>query len=284
MIDLARRFNRQGERCRYAHLNQQPTLQLFESRTFDFIYCNIVLQHMTPEYNLAYVRDFLRVLDDVMDWRCSRFQVSCWSRLIHKGAPTALPDEAFRAKLRLLDVPPRIAAASRHRLKVSVRNVSEHVWPALGEGGDQCLVRLGNRWRTEIAGTIVADDGRADLDRPLGQANRRRFRLSSRRRGHPEPTGSGDLVREFVAGSGTRVPSPSSQPSLWMAHRPLALNRRCWSRRSRCMVSHAKPWKKWLEAPRRAPRRAGRRVGRRRLAQPSVLRSKASLRCSTAAR
>jgi ubiquinone/menaquinone biosynthesis C-methylase UbiE len=199
MIDLARRFNRQGERCRY-HLNQQPTLQLFESRTFDFIYCNIVLQHMTPEYSLAYVRDFLRVLD--VDG-LAVFQIP--SQLLvspdtQKGAPTALPDEAFRAKLRLLDVPPRIAAASRHRLKVSVRNVSEHVWPALGEGGDQYPVRLGNRWRTEIAGTIVADDGRADLDRPLGPGEQAEVQIVITT---PRAPGTYrlevDLVQEFVA-------------------------------------------------------------------------------------
>ena len=146
MIDLARRFNRQGERCRCppesaadAPVVRKPHVRLY------------LLQYRVaahdPRCSLAYVRDFLRVLD-VDGLAVFRFQVSCWSRLIHKGAPTALPDEAFRAKLRLLDVPPRIAAASRHRLKVSVRNVSEHVWPALGEGGDQCPVRLGNRWRT----------------------------------------------------------------------------------------------------------------------------------------
>src|SRR6266478_7996974 len=45
MIEWASGFNRYGSRCVY-HVNDRPDLQLFAPRTFDFIYSNIVLQHM----------------------------------------------------------------------------------------------------------------------------------------------------------------------------------------------------------------------------------------------
>jgi ubiquinone/menaquinone biosynthesis C-methylase UbiE len=165
MLDLARKFNRHPERCRY-HLNQQPALELFDRNTFDFIYCNIVLQHMKPEYSLAYVREFLRVLD--VDG-LAMFQIP--SQLLTTGdsqqeAQAPLPELAYRAKLRLLNTPARLAAGSRYWLKVRVRNVSEHVWTAGGSVNDS-PVRVGTRWRAETDGAIVAEDGRADLNRPL---------------------------------------------------------------------------------------------------------------------
>ena len=61
MIDLARQYNRHGDRCRYS-LNERPDLRLFESGRFDFLYTNVVLQHMEPRYAKDYLVEFLRVL------------------------------------------------------------------------------------------------------------------------------------------------------------------------------------------------------------------------------
>ena len=61
MIDLANRFNRFPERCRY-HLNEASDLRLFGDSTFDFIYSNITLQHVPPQYAKEYLREFVRVL------------------------------------------------------------------------------------------------------------------------------------------------------------------------------------------------------------------------------
>jgi SAM-dependent methyltransferase len=62
MVDLARRYNRHGDRCRY-HLNdQRADLSLFADGTFDFVYSLIVLQHIPPPLALGYVREFARVL------------------------------------------------------------------------------------------------------------------------------------------------------------------------------------------------------------------------------
>ncbi len=61
MIQLAERYNRHGDRCRY-HLNDQQDLRLFPDAWFDFIYSNITLQHMEPKYSKGYIREFVRVL------------------------------------------------------------------------------------------------------------------------------------------------------------------------------------------------------------------------------
>jgi SAM-dependent methyltransferase len=61
MIRQARRYNRRGSRCSYHH-NPADNLRLFADGRFDFVYCNIVLQHMPPDLAIGYVREFVRVL------------------------------------------------------------------------------------------------------------------------------------------------------------------------------------------------------------------------------
>lgn len=61
MIDKAKDYNKVGERCRYV-LNDTDNLALFEDNVFDFVYSNIVLQHMEPRYSKKYLQEFIRVL------------------------------------------------------------------------------------------------------------------------------------------------------------------------------------------------------------------------------
>jgi len=61
MITLARQYSREGSRCKF-FLNESSDLRLFEDNTFDFIYSNIVLQHIEPQYVQSYIEEFVRVL------------------------------------------------------------------------------------------------------------------------------------------------------------------------------------------------------------------------------
>jgi len=61
MLDVARRHNRHGDRCRFV-LNTRGDLGLFGEGTFDFVYSNITLQHVPPEHSTRYVAEFFRVL------------------------------------------------------------------------------------------------------------------------------------------------------------------------------------------------------------------------------
>jgi ubiquinone/menaquinone biosynthesis C-methylase UbiE len=61
MINLARRYNRNGDRCRY-HLNDCSSLRLFEDNTFDLVYSVITLQHIDPADSKNYISEFVRTL------------------------------------------------------------------------------------------------------------------------------------------------------------------------------------------------------------------------------
>ena len=61
MIELAIRYNRYGDRCKY-HLNNSASLELFADDSFDLIYSRITLQHIQPEYSKGYISEFVRVL------------------------------------------------------------------------------------------------------------------------------------------------------------------------------------------------------------------------------
>jgi SAM-dependent methyltransferase len=61
MVRGAQAANQVGERCQFHH-NAAPDLELFEDGTFDFIFSEIVLQHMPSEMAKAYVAEFARIL------------------------------------------------------------------------------------------------------------------------------------------------------------------------------------------------------------------------------
>ena len=61
MIGLAREHNAAYPPLHF-HLNEAADLSLFDSDTFDFVLCSVVLQHMNNDLKAGYIREFLRVL------------------------------------------------------------------------------------------------------------------------------------------------------------------------------------------------------------------------------
>jgi ubiquinone/menaquinone biosynthesis C-methylase UbiE len=61
MIKAANKYNRFGFKCRY-YVNDTDNLRLFADGRFDFIYSNLVLQHMESRYAKNYLREFVRLL------------------------------------------------------------------------------------------------------------------------------------------------------------------------------------------------------------------------------
>ena len=61
MIRKAQEFNRYGDRCNY-QVNVNDDLRLFAADQFDFVYSNITLQHIPPQYALRYIAEFIRIL------------------------------------------------------------------------------------------------------------------------------------------------------------------------------------------------------------------------------
>ena len=61
MIDLARNYNRYGEKCKYV-LNEVNDLSIFNDNSVDFIYSLGALHTMPPQYSKTYIAEFLRIL------------------------------------------------------------------------------------------------------------------------------------------------------------------------------------------------------------------------------
>jgi ubiquinone/menaquinone biosynthesis C-methylase UbiE len=61
MVELANRFNRYGDRCKYV-VNLRSDLSIFDSDWFDFVYTVEVLQHLPAELMKHYLTEFVRVL------------------------------------------------------------------------------------------------------------------------------------------------------------------------------------------------------------------------------
>ncbi|MGB9720138.1 MAG: methyltransferase domain-containing protein [bacterium] len=61
MLQLANRYNQHKDRCRYI-LNCSSDLRIFKDEIFDFIYSNIVFQHLPPDLTLGYIKEFMRIL------------------------------------------------------------------------------------------------------------------------------------------------------------------------------------------------------------------------------
>ncbi|HEY9204693.1 MAG TPA: methyltransferase domain-containing protein [Candidatus Methanoperedens sp.] len=165
MIELANKYNKFGEKCHYI-LNESSDLKLFENNSFDFIYSNIVLQHMKPEYSKNYIKEFLRIL---VPGGIAIFQIPSGIKLpAGKSAiKKALPNNAFKAHITLSSSPAIIEASSRINLLIKVKNDSSITWPALGMTDGKYQIRLGNHWLDEKGNVVINDDARASLTKNI---------------------------------------------------------------------------------------------------------------------
>lgn len=61
MVERARVYNKHGSRCEY-RVNLRPDLKMFDDSSFDFVYTNIVLQHIPGDLSRRYIPDLIRIL------------------------------------------------------------------------------------------------------------------------------------------------------------------------------------------------------------------------------
>lgn len=62
MIEMATKYCTKSN-C-YFKLNISEDLTMFETNSFDFIYSNIVFQHIKPQYTFLFLKEMLRVIKD----------------------------------------------------------------------------------------------------------------------------------------------------------------------------------------------------------------------------
>jgi SAM-dependent methyltransferase len=161
MIEHARSFNRFAERCTY-HLNETDDLHLFADGVFDFVYSNITLQHIEPQYSCRYVAEFFRVMKP---GGVTVFQLPSHERFdLHRSTRSSrpLPRGGCRAAI---DAPPVLRCAPRAliHLRITVRNTGSQNWPAASEHDGPYSIRLGNHWRRRFWRMLRFDDRRVAL-------------------------------------------------------------------------------------------------------------------------
>lgn len=161
MIELAREYNRHGERCQYFH-NTADDLRIFDDGSFDFVFTLRVLQHMRPEYSQRYIREFMRLL---APGAVAVFQIPGPAPAPTPAEP--LPDAAFRAVIRTDGDAHSATVGAVLPLTVHVRNASAAAWPSRLLSTSVHPLRLGTRWRALDGGSPDRDDARVALERDL---------------------------------------------------------------------------------------------------------------------
>jgi 4-amino-4-deoxy-L-arabinose transferase-like glycosyltransferase len=81
--------------------------------------------------------------------------------------PRPLADADFRAELRALEIPERVAAKSRVEIRVAVRNAGGAVWLARERGLSPLQLSAANHWLDASGNVVTNDDGRGALPRDL---------------------------------------------------------------------------------------------------------------------
>ncbi|HLM55019.1 MAG TPA: hypothetical protein VK422_02755, partial [Pyrinomonadaceae bacterium] len=93
-----------------------------------------------------------------------------YTACVAEGPPrrlAPLPEGGFRAELRVVEPPARLAAGERATLRVIVRNAGGAVWRTRDRVGSPFQVSLGNHWLHADGSAAVNDDGRSPLLRDL---------------------------------------------------------------------------------------------------------------------
>jgi SAM-dependent methyltransferase len=166
MIERAKRFNQYGGRCIY-HVNDQPDLALFAPKTFDFIYSNIVLQHIEPRFSRLYVAELVRVLAPggalVFQLPSVPTQPQCSGTVSDRP----LPADAFAAELSASVDALIVDSGSEFQLSVRTRNVGRSLWPAGGLPGGSYQILIGDHWLTPDGEMLVRDDRRGYLPKDV---------------------------------------------------------------------------------------------------------------------
>ena len=84
-IRLAKKYNNYPGKCKY-YLNKKDDLTIFENNKFNFIYSNIVLQHMKPVCSKRYIAEFMRVLapGGLLIFQMPSENITLWGKILWK--------------------------------------------------------------------------------------------------------------------------------------------------------------------------------------------------------
>ena len=160
MQELATRLNQHPQTVSYI-CNRAADLSTFEDRSFDFIVSSIVLQHVRPEIVHSYIGEFFRVLapEGIVVFQLPSHPRRPVNRPL-ESVVKPMPDDAYRASLRVDGMPSAIAPGGQVTLQIEVTNVSMFDWIQREYG----VLSVGDHW-FDAAGAqmLIRDDGRTRL-------------------------------------------------------------------------------------------------------------------------
>jgi SAM-dependent methyltransferase len=161
MIALAEQLNRFPRVVRYVR-NATPLLSAYPDAHFDFVYSDIVLQHLDPADARAFVAEFIRVL---RPRGLAVFQLPARRRPVEEqpGRPSHMPETAYRARIEPVHVPSELPTGARAECALRLQNASAVAWRQDTYG----IFRAGNHWRDAAGTMLVQDDGRVSLPRTV---------------------------------------------------------------------------------------------------------------------
>lgn len=194
MVGLAQQLNQYPDRASYI-CTSVTGLETLQARSFQCIYSNIVLQHVTPDAAVGYLHEFFRLLgpDGLLVFQLPSHRASQAAAEIKP-----MPDAAYRAAIRLAGgAPARVEASAPLPLMLMVRNVSGHAWqqPHVGP------LAVGNHW-LDATGELMLlqDDARSPLLQVVPPGLEWPVLLTMRAPGEPRAyVGEIDLVHEGIS-------------------------------------------------------------------------------------
>jgi len=204
LIDQARKHNRLGPRCQY-HVNARADLSMFDSKSFDFVYNCLVLQHIPPHYTFNYITEFIRVL---APGGVACFQLPAGpepeaDRAVARSRTqnvTPLPDSSFRARITPIDRPTSLWAGSEVEITFRVENLGSTAWRAEGAEPFRLWINLGNHWLDLNDQVVTHDDGRVGLPWDVEPGSSVDLALPVKAPGVPGPyLLEIDMVQEYVS-------------------------------------------------------------------------------------
>jgi hypothetical protein len=122
MIRLAKRLNRHGERAVYVE-NRTDDLSVLQTGTVDFLYSDVVLQHIEPRLATQYVAEFLRIL---RVGGVAVFQMASHPRpeVASVVQPSTMSDDAYKVRFEVSDPPTTLTPGASATLSLLVTNTS----------------------------------------------------------------------------------------------------------------------------------------------------------------
>jgi SAM-dependent methyltransferase len=123
MVELARGYAPPIGGPIYVH-NPRQDLALFGDGSFDFVFSTLALQHMRPDYALAYVAEFIRLLSPPGVAMFSLPNLKPEDEPLSAPAPPDVPEPAAGWRARSLDLLPRVRGGAARRMTLAREHAS----------------------------------------------------------------------------------------------------------------------------------------------------------------